>query len=187
MPRGKTFPKVAERLVFTTQSSLNHVCLFVCLFPQMKFNYLRNSLHFHLCGHFFIYKEIPFIFICADMSAQMKFNLFRKSLYFHLCGHFFNLCWNSFYFHLLPQIFRIFVKKSGISPKKNFTPRFFFLDFWFFRKSGISQKKIQIPPDFFWVDFSNFCQKIWNFSKKKFLYPLIFFLIFFICREFQTR
>ena len=52
----------------------------------MKFNLFRNSLYFHLCGHFSIYKGIPFIFICADMSAQMKFSLFRNSLKFHLCG-----------------------------------------------------------------------------------------------------
>ena len=49
-------PKLAEWLVFTTQSSLNHVCLSVCLpvylFPQMKFNLYTNYLYLLLGGYF---------------------------------------------------------------------------------------------------------------------------------------
>ena len=62
-------PKVAERLIFTTQSSLNRVCLF----PLMKFNLFWNSLYFHLCGHFFVsslvYANIVILFQSTAVAS----------------------------------------------------------------------------------------------------------------------
>ena len=131
----------------------------VCLIPQMKFNLFRNSLYFHLYGHFSIYKEIPFIFICAGMSAQMK------SIYFE--NPFIFICADIFLIYIeIPFIFICAVRVSIFF----YTPRFFF------PFSDFLSNNFFIPPDLifkFFIFFGN-REFFWKYFFSIFFYPQIF-------------
>ena len=78
-------PKVAEWLVFTTQSSLNRVCLSVC---SHKWNsiYIEMASIFICAENFSIYIEIPFMFICAE-----NFSIYIEIPFIFICAENFSI------------------------------------------------------------------------------------------------
>ena len=121
----------AERLVFTTQLSLNRVCLFVCLFVcSQKWNS--------------IYWEIPCNFYCADIF----FYFFNKFPLFSFVRTFFFICADIFdypQFFFTPNFFHPHIFFS--TPNFFFTPIIFSPPFFFITPNFF------LPPIFFHTQF----------------------------------
>ena len=117
----------AERLVFTTQLSLNRICLFVCLFVcSQKWNS--------------IYWEIPCNFYCADIFV----NFFNKFPLFSFVRTFFFICADIFDY---PQFF--FYPQFFSPPYIFFNTQLFFHTNYFFTPIFFYNPQFLFTPNFF--------------------------------------